>query len=96
MSNQTSIDCEYKGSTILIGPKVLQAFDSCKLDKQWAKIGVDVNPRVGRYMALKDGSKAILRIFNTKTPEILKFRKGATVKLSPKVIQYQDKYRLKK
>lgn len=96
MNNQTSIECRYNGSTITLGPKILQSFDSCKLDKGWAKVGVGVNQSVGRYMAVKDGSKAVLRIFNTKMPEILKFRKGATVKLSSKVIQYQEKYRLKK
>ncbi|MFB5631394.1 MAG: hypothetical protein ACE5RN_07385 [Nitrosopumilaceae archaeon] len=96
MVNQTKIDCTYKGTTITLGPKILQAFDSCKLDEGWAKVGVNVNATVGRYVAIKDGSKAVLKIFNTKMPEILKFRKGATVKLSPKVIQYQEKYRLKK
>lgn len=95
MKNQATIDCSYNGSTIVVGPKILLSFDSCKLDNAWAKIGVDFNSSVKRFMALKDGSKAVLRIFNTKSPEILKFRKGATVKLSPKVIQYQDKYRLK-
>ena len=96
MVNQTYIDCTYKGSTITLGQKMLQAFDSCQLEEGWAKIGMDVNKSVRRYMAIKNGSKAVLRIFNTKTPEILKFKKGAIVKLSPKVIQYQDKYRLKK
>ena len=96
MSNQIEIDCTYPGTTMTLGSKTLQSFDSCKLDNGWAKIGVSVNPNVRRYIALHDGAKAILRIFNTKTPATLKFRRGATVKLSTKVIQFQDKHRLKK
>lgn len=97
MINQGSIGCTYNGSTIIFDSKIVQAFDSCKLDDDgWVKIDTGIHPNVSRYMALKDGAKAILLLFNTKTPEILKFRNGATVKLSTKVIQYQYKYRLKK
>lgn len=95
MVDQTRINCSYNGSTIVVGPKILLSFDSCKLDEAWAKVGVDFNSSVKRYVSLKDGAKAILRIFNTQRPEVLKFRKGTTVKLSPKVIQYRDKHLLK-
>lgn len=96
MSNQVGIDSIYLGTTMTLGSKTLYSFDSCKLDNGWAKIGVGVNPNVQRYMALRDGAKAILRIFNTQNSTTLKFQRGATVKLSTRIIQYQDKHRLKK
>lgn len=95
MANQSSIECTYHGSTMIYGPKINQAFDSCKLEDGWIKVGIGVHPSVRKYMAIREGAKAILRLFNTKTPEILKFQKGSTIKLSTKIIQYHNKHKLK-
>lgn len=96
MPNTNTIDCGYNGSMLTLGPKILQSFDSCKLKEGWIKVGVGVHPNVQKYEALKNGAKAVLRLFNTKNPEIIKFRKGATVKLSTRIIQYPEKFRIKK
>ena len=91
MIRTTTVSCKYVGSQIRIGKKINKAFNSCTLDENWELKNQNFNSTIKHYKAKNNNAKVILEIHNHPKKDMLHFKKNSNIKLSERVIQYNEK-----
>lgn len=86
--NEGKISCSYPESTLQYDSKVYQSYNKCKLDNNWEKLSKVFSP-VKHYKSKNDGAMIKLTI-DYNLNESLIFKKGVSVKMSNKMIQYNE------